>query len=102
MALTRRRTVRSGLFFVRARPTRGGQGNLGRPGVSSRNRAASQPARSASVILRERRGPIAWITVNRAVARNTLDSDAFIGLADAWAKVRRDDAGWRSGVPRRE
>jgi len=36
------------------------------------------------------------------VARNTLDSDAFIGLADAWAKVRRDDAGWRSGVPRRE
>ena len=43
-----------------------------------------------SAILFERRGAIAWITINRPEARNTLDAQAFVELADAWAQVRED------------
>lgn len=40
----------------------------------------------------ERRGPVAWITINRPEANNTLSADVFVGLVDAWAEVRNDPA----------
>jgi enoyl-CoA hydratase len=45
-----------------------------------------------SDILYERRGAVAWITINRPQARNTLSPAAFVGLADAWQEVRSDTA----------
>lgn len=39
-------------------------------------------------ILYEQRDTVAWITINRPAARNTLNPAAFAGLADAWAEVR--------------
>lgn len=45
-----------------------------------------------SDLIFERRGPVAWITINRPDANNTLSADVFVGLADAWATVRDDPA----------
>lgn len=45
-----------------------------------------------SDVIFERRGAVAWITLNRPQARNTLNPGAFVGLADAWAEVREDAA----------
>lgn len=45
-----------------------------------------------SAILFEKRGPQAWITLNRPEAKNTLNGDMFVELADAWQEVRDDDA----------
>lgn len=45
-----------------------------------------------SAIVFEKRGPQAWITLNRPQARNTLNGDMFVELADAWQEVRDDDA----------
>ena len=39
----------------------------------------------------EKRGQQAWITLNRPEAKNMLNGDAFVELADAWEEVRRDD-----------
>ncbi|HMV71287.1 MAG TPA: enoyl-CoA hydratase-related protein [Pseudomonadales bacterium] len=50
-----------------------------------------------SDILYERRGAVAWITINRPQARNTLSPAAFVGLADAWQEVR-SDTGVRAAV----
>ena len=41
-------------------------------------------------VLVERRGAIAWITINRPEARNVLGPRAFVELADAWDEVRND------------
>jgi len=41
-------------------------------------------------ILFEKRDAIAWITINRPDAKNTLSPDAFVGLADAWTEVKDD------------
>ena len=41
-----------------------------------------------SDLLFERRGAVAWITINRPEANNTLSAEAFVGLADAWQEVR--------------
>lgn len=41
-----------------------------------------------SDLLFERRGAVAWITINRPEANNTLSAAVFVGLADAWAEVR--------------
>ena len=38
----------------------------------------------------EKRGPQAWITLNRPEAKNMLDGQAFVELADAWDEVRDD------------
>lgn len=43
-----------------------------------------------SIIL-EKRGHQAWITLNRPEAKNMLNGECFIGLADAWEEVRGDD-----------
>ena len=40
----------------------------------------------------EKRGHQAWITLNRPAARNTLNGEMFVELADAWQEVREDDA----------
>ena len=45
-----------------------------------------------SAIVLEKRGQQAWITLNRPQARNMLNGDAFVELADAWDEVRNDDA----------
>lgn len=45
-----------------------------------------------SAIVFEKRGQQAWITLNRPQARNTLNGDMFVELADAWQEVRDDDA----------
>ncbi len=50
-----------------------------------------------SDILYERRGAVAWITINRPEASNTLSPAAFVALADAWQEVR-DDAEVRVAV----
>ncbi len=39
----------------------------------------------------DRRGQQAWITLNRPEARNTLNGEMFVELADAWQEVREDD-----------
>jgi enoyl-CoA hydratase len=44
----------------------------------------------AAVIL-EKRGHQAWITLNRPEAKNMLNGDAFVELADAWEEVRNDE-----------
>ena len=43
-----------------------------------------------SAIVFEKRGHQAWITLNRPEARNTLNGDMFVELADAWQAVRDD------------
>lgn len=40
----------------------------------------------------EKRGHAAWITLNRPDAKNMLNGDMFVELADAWQEVRADDA----------
>ena len=45
-----------------------------------------------SAIVLEKRGQQAWITLNRPQARNMLNGDAFVELADAWDEVRNDDS----------
>lgn len=39
----------------------------------------------------EKRGHQAWITLDRPEAKNMLNGDAFVELADAWDEVRADD-----------
>jgi enoyl-CoA hydratase len=41
-------------------------------------------------ILFEQRGAVAWITINRPEARNTLSPAAFVALADTWQEVREN------------
>lgn len=43
-----------------------------------------------NTILFEKRGHQAWITLNRPAAKNMLNGDMFIELADAWQEVRED------------
>jgi len=43
-------------------------------------------------VLYERRGAVAWLTINRPEARNVLGPRAFVELADAWDAVREDRA----------
>lgn len=43
-----------------------------------------------SDLLFERRGPVAWITINRPEFHNTLSADVFVGLVDAWDEVRKN------------
>ena len=44
-----------------------------------------------SAVLYEKRGHVAWITLNRPEHKNTMNGEVFIGLADAWQSVRDDD-----------
>ena len=44
-----------------------------------------------SVLLFEKRGHVAWLTLNRPEHHNLLNGDLFIALADAWEEVRNDD-----------
>ncbi|KEQ18446.1 enoyl-CoA hydratase/isomerase family protein [Endozoicomonas numazuensis] len=39
----------------------------------------------------KKEGHIAWITINRPEAKNTLDAEAFVNLKEAWDQVREDD-----------
>ncbi|CAA0088236.1 Enoyl-CoA-hydratase [Halioglobus japonicus] len=43
-------------------------------------------------ILFEKRGQQAWITLNRPAAKNMINGDMFVELADTWQEVRDDDA----------
>ena len=45
-----------------------------------------------SAIVFEKRGAQAWITLNRPAAKNMLNGDMFVELADAWQEVLDDDA----------
>jgi enoyl-CoA hydratase len=45
-----------------------------------------------SSIVFEKRGQQAWITLNRPEAKNMLNGEMFVELADAWDEVRSDDA----------
>lgn len=47
---------------------------------------ADEPA-----VVLERREHQAWITINRPAARNVMNPEVMLGLADAWAEVRADD-----------
>jgi enoyl-CoA hydratase len=44
-----------------------------------------------NTIVFEKRGQQAWITLNRPHARNMINGDMFLELADAWREVREDD-----------
>lgn len=44
-----------------------------------------------STIVFEKRRQEAWITLNRPTARNMINGDMFVELADAWQEVRADD-----------
>lgn len=44
-----------------------------------------------NAIVYEKRGQQAWITLNRPDAKNTINGDMFVELADAWQEVREDD-----------
>lgn len=41
-----------------------------------------------SAVLFEQRGAVAWITLNRPEAKNTMNAEVFVGLVDAWEEVR--------------
>jgi enoyl-CoA hydratase/carnithine racemase len=43
-----------------------------------------------SAVLFDKRGHVAWLTINRPEARNVMDAAVFVGLADAWEAVRED------------
>ncbi len=45
-------------------------------------------------ILYEKRGRVAYITINRPEARNAIDPETAQELADAWIDFRDDDALW--------
>lgn len=45
-----------------------------------------------SAVLFEQRGPIAWITLNRPQAKNTMNAEVFVRLAEAWDEVRNNDS----------
>ncbi|MCZ6830871.1 MAG: hypothetical protein O7F73_15035 [Gammaproteobacteria bacterium] len=45
-----------------------------------------------SDLLFEKRGSVAWLTINRPQAKNTLNPSLFVGLAEAWVEVRDDPA----------
>jgi enoyl-CoA hydratase/carnithine racemase len=42
-------------------------------------------------IVFEKRDQQAWITLNRPAAKNMINGDMFVELADAWQEVREDD-----------
>lgn len=42
------------------------------------------------VVTYESRGPVAWITINRAEARNALSPDVVLGLSDAMRRAGED------------
>ncbi|MBT4521500.1 MAG: crotonase/enoyl-CoA hydratase family protein [Halieaceae bacterium] len=42
-------------------------------------------------LLFEKRGHVAWITINRPDAKNTLNAGAFVALDEAWQEVAADD-----------
>lgn len=44
-----------------------------------------------NTIVFEKRDQQAWITLNRPAARNTINGEMFVELADAWQEVRDDD-----------
>jgi len=44
-----------------------------------------------NTVVFEKRGQQAWITLNRPDARNMINGDMFLELADAWREVRDDD-----------
>lgn len=41
-----------------------------------------------SAVLFEQQGPIAWITLNRPEAKNTMNAEVFVRLAEYWDEVR--------------
>jgi enoyl-CoA hydratase len=45
-----------------------------------------------SAVLLDQHEHIAWITLNRPEAKNTLNGEMFVELADAWQVVREDDS----------
>ncbi len=44
-----------------------------------------------AAVLFEKRDQVAWITLNRPEAKNTMNAAVFVGLRDAWSAVRSDD-----------
>ena len=44
-----------------------------------------------SAIVFDKRGQQAWITLNRPQAKNMINGEMFLDLADAWEEVRKDD-----------
>jgi enoyl-CoA hydratase len=44
-----------------------------------------------SAVLFEKRGQVAWVTLNRPAAKNTMDAEVFVLLAQAWDEIRNDD-----------
>ncbi|HCS28176.1 MAG TPA: crotonase/enoyl-CoA hydratase family protein, partial [Spongiibacteraceae bacterium] len=44
-----------------------------------------------SAVLFEQQGPIAWITLNRPDAKNTMNAEVFVRLAEYWDEVRSND-----------
>lgn len=45
-----------------------------------------------TAVIFEQRGPVAWITLNRPEAKNTLNAEVFVRLSEAWDEVRNNDA----------
>ena len=43
-----------------------------------------------SAVLFEQRGAIAWITLNRPEAKNTMNAEVFVRLAEYWDEVRNN------------
>ncbi len=44
-----------------------------------------------SAVLFEQDGHVAWITLNRPEAKNTMNAEVFVRLAEAWDEVREND-----------
>ena len=45
----------------------------------------------AEVVLYERRGPAAWVTLNRPDKLNAISSEVVSGLREAWSRAAKDD-----------
>ena len=67
-----------------------GYGGAARP--LARGETESPGEHVMTDILYEQRGAVAWITINRPEARNTLSPAAFVALADTWQEVRDNAA----------
>lgn len=42
-------------------------------------------------VLFEKRDHVAWLTINRPEAKNTLNAEVFVLLSEAWQEIRDDD-----------
>ena len=44
-----------------------------------------------AALLFEKKDHVAWLTLNRPEAKNTLNAEIFVDLSEAWQEIKDDD-----------